>query len=70
MRSLYLYCKGYLGSDNGGYKVTIFGRGHMRGFKSLSLVGEWEGSLSDVLGNRTNLAINIHVKSLSLTKGT
>ena len=61
MRSLYLYFKGYLGSDNGGYKVTIFGRGHMRGFKLLSLVGEWEGSLSDVLGNRTNLAINIHV---------
>ena len=29
MRSHYLYCKGYLGSDNGGYKVTIFWRGHM-----------------------------------------
>ena len=33
----------------------------MRGFKSLSLVGEWEGGLSDVLGNRMNLAISIHV---------
>ena len=61
MRSHYLYCKGYLGSDNGGYKVTIFGRGHMRGFKSLSLVGEWEGGFSDVLGNCINLAISIHV---------
>ena len=43
----------------------------MKGFKSLSFVGEWEGSLRDVPGNRTNLAINIHVyKSLSLTKDT
>ena len=33
----------------------------MRGFKSLSLVGEWEGVFSDILGNCTNLAINIHV---------
>ena len=31
----------------------------MRAFKSLSLVGEWEGFFSDVLGNRMNLAISI-----------